>query len=107
MAAHFDEWWEASTHCLHVNCNKLDITLDLTGTSWRGVVYEVMVEDRQALALVKGDVTGDEPVLCRVHSGSTVADVFSSGAFDGGRNLRSALERIEQQGRGEHVEGGP
>jgi crotonobetainyl-CoA:carnitine CoA-transferase CaiB-like acyl-CoA transferase len=30
MAAHFDQWWEASTHCLQVNSNKLDITLDLT-----------------------------------------------------------------------------
>jgi crotonobetainyl-CoA:carnitine CoA-transferase CaiB-like acyl-CoA transferase len=29
MAAHYDEWWEASTHFLHANCNKLDITLDL------------------------------------------------------------------------------
>ncbi len=31
MAGHYDEWWETSTHCLHVNSNKLDMTLDLSG----------------------------------------------------------------------------
>jgi crotonobetainyl-CoA:carnitine CoA-transferase CaiB-like acyl-CoA transferase len=30
MAGNYDRWWEASTHFLHVNCNKQDITLDLT-----------------------------------------------------------------------------
>jgi crotonobetainyl-CoA:carnitine CoA-transferase CaiB-like acyl-CoA transferase len=30
MAAHYDEWWEASTHFLHANSNKLGITLDLS-----------------------------------------------------------------------------
>jgi crotonobetainyl-CoA:carnitine CoA-transferase CaiB-like acyl-CoA transferase len=30
MAAHYPQWWEASTHFLHVNSNKLGITLDLS-----------------------------------------------------------------------------
>jgi len=30
MAGHFPDWWEAGTHFLHVNSNKLDITLDLS-----------------------------------------------------------------------------
>lgn len=30
MAGNYSEWWEASTHFLHVNTNKLDVTLDLT-----------------------------------------------------------------------------
>ena len=30
MAAHYDRWWEASTHFLHANSNKLGITLDLS-----------------------------------------------------------------------------
>jgi crotonobetainyl-CoA:carnitine CoA-transferase CaiB-like acyl-CoA transferase len=29
MAAHYDAWWEASTHFLHANTNKLGVTLDL------------------------------------------------------------------------------
>ena len=74
--------------------------LDLTGSAWRGVVYEAAVEQRQALALVRGDVAGDEPVLCRVHSGSLLADLFCSTDAEGGANLREAIARIDQEGRG-------
>jgi 3,4-dihydroxy 2-butanone 4-phosphate synthase/GTP cyclohydrolase II len=49
---------------------------------------------------VKGKVEGDGPVLCRMHSGSTLADVFASTPRDGGRHLREALLRIEAEGRG-------
>ncbi|MCA9621961.1 MAG: 3,4-dihydroxy-2-butanone-4-phosphate synthase, partial [Myxococcales bacterium] len=75
------------------------LVLDQTGTLWRAVLYEALVEDRQALALVKGDVSGDEPVLCRVHAGSVVADLFG-GAPKGGVPLRRAIDRIEEEGRG-------
>jgi crotonobetainyl-CoA:carnitine CoA-transferase CaiB-like acyl-CoA transferase len=30
MAGHYDAWWEASTHFLHTNSNKLDVTLDVS-----------------------------------------------------------------------------
>jgi 3,4-dihydroxy 2-butanone 4-phosphate synthase / GTP cyclohydrolase II len=76
------------------------LTLDQTGTVWRAVVYETKVDGRHFLAMVKGDVTGDSPVLCRVHSGSTVADVFASTPRDGGLHLREAITRIEAEGRG-------
>jgi 3,4-dihydroxy 2-butanone 4-phosphate synthase/GTP cyclohydrolase II len=76
------------------------IRLDTTGTLWDAAVYEVAVESRQAIALVKGDVGGSEPVLCRVHSGSLIADLFSSTLTEGGANLREAVRRIESEGRG-------
>lgn len=76
------------------------VRLDATGTNWRAYVYEVLVDGRQFLALVKGDVTGDAPVLCRVHAGSTLGDVFASTQVDGGRHLREALAKIEAEGRG-------
>ena len=76
------------------------LTLDLTGTTWRAVVYDAVIEQKQFLALVKGDVTGDEPPLCRVHSGSAIADVFASTPRDGGRHLREAIAQIEGVGRG-------
>jgi 3,4-dihydroxy 2-butanone 4-phosphate synthase/GTP cyclohydrolase II len=74
--------------------------LDLTGTTWSGVVYEILGEQRQFLALTKGNVRTDEPVLCRVHSGSLLADLFSSTPFDGGSNLREAMLAIEKAGAG-------
>jgi len=77
------------------------VTLDQTGTEWRAVVYETGIDgERQFLALVKGDVTGGPPPLCRVHTGSTVADVFAATPRDGGRHLREAIAQIEAAGRG-------
>ncbi len=76
------------------------VRLDATGTDWKAFVYEVLVDGRQFLALVKGDVAGESPALCRVHAGSTIADVFSSTRMEGGQHLREALQRIEAEGRG-------
>jgi 3,4-dihydroxy 2-butanone 4-phosphate synthase / GTP cyclohydrolase II len=76
------------------------VTLDQTGTEWRAIVYETTIDDRQFLALVKGSLTGSEPPLCRVHSGSTVADLFAATPRDGGRHLRETIAQIEEAGRG-------
>jgi 3,4-dihydroxy 2-butanone 4-phosphate synthase / GTP cyclohydrolase II len=76
------------------------LTLDVTGTEWRAVLYEVTTEPRQFLALVKGEIAGPEPVLARVHGGSVLSDIFSSTESDGGKNLREALVAIERAGRG-------
>src|SRR5579859_542139 len=76
------------------------VTLDHTGTPWRAIAYETRIDERQFLALVKGDVSGSPPPLCRVHTGSTVADVFAATPRDGGRHLREALSQIQEAGRG-------
>lgn len=77
-----------------------DIQLDRTQTNWKTIVYEATIESRQLLALVKGDISGPGSVLCRMHSGSTLADTFSSTASEGGRNLLEAIDAIEHEGRG-------
>jgi 3,4-dihydroxy 2-butanone 4-phosphate synthase/GTP cyclohydrolase II len=74
--------------------------LDVTGTDWNVLVYEITTESRQFLALIKGDISGTEPILARVHGGSTISDIFSSTESDGGKNLREALVEIEKAGRG-------
>ncbi|HET9958713.1 MAG TPA: 3,4-dihydroxy-2-butanone-4-phosphate synthase [Polyangiaceae bacterium] len=76
-----------------------EIVLDRTETTWRSVVFETL-DKKQILACVKGDVSNDEPVLCRMHQGSTLGDVFSSAATEGRRNLEEAIDRIEEAGRG-------
>jgi 3,4-dihydroxy 2-butanone 4-phosphate synthase/GTP cyclohydrolase II len=63
-------------------------------------VYGAPVEERQLIALVKGDIGGDEAVLTRVHAGSVVADLFCSTPVEGGAHLREAIEHIERAGRG-------
>ncbi len=78
------------------------VHLDETGTEWRIFVYEASTDQRQFVALVKGELLAfaDQPVLCRMHSGSTVGDVFASTPRDGGQNLREAIRRIEAERRG-------
>ena len=76
------------------------VTLDVTGTEWRAVAYEVSTDGRQLLALVKGTLDPKLPTLCRVHAGSSLADVFASTPSEGGTNLRTAIAAIEREGRG-------
>ncbi len=52
------------------------------------------------LAIVKGNVDTEEPVLVRVHSECLTGDVFGSNRCDCGDQLHFALTRIEQEGRG-------
>ncbi len=76
------------------------IVLDHTCSEWRAIVYQTAIDDRQFLALIKGNLAEGPPPLCRVHSGSTLADTFAATPRDGGRHLREALAQIEEEGRG-------
>lgn len=62
--------------------------------------YESLLDGEQHLALVKGEVAGQENVLVRVHSECLTGDVFHSLRCDCGDQLQVALEMIEQEGRG-------
>jgi len=64
------------------------------------VLYETSIDDRQHVALVKGTVEGGEPVLVRVHSQCLTSDVFGSLRCDCGPQLRRAMEKIVEAGRG-------
>jgi crotonobetainyl-CoA:carnitine CoA-transferase CaiB-like acyl-CoA transferase len=44
MAAHYSDWWEASTHFLHANSNKLGVTLDLSKPKGLELVENLIVE---------------------------------------------------------------
>ena len=52
------------------------------------------------LALVKGDISGPEPVLVRVHSSCVTGDIFGSCRCDCGPQLHQAMSQIEREGRG-------
>ena len=64
------------------------------------VAFESDHIDSPHLALVKGDVHSDEPVLVRVHSECLTGDVLSSLRCDCGPQLHAAMRQIEQEGRG-------
>jgi 3,4-dihydroxy 2-butanone 4-phosphate synthase / GTP cyclohydrolase II len=64
------------------------------------IVYENDVDDNQHLAIIKGDITPEEPILVRVHSECLTGDVFHSLRCDCGDQLEAAMERIEAEGKG-------
>lgn len=76
------------------------VILDQTGSEWRAIVYETTIDDRQFLALTRGDLAHAAAPLCRVHTGSTVADTFAATPSDGGLHLREAIAQIEAEGHG-------
>jgi 3,4-dihydroxy 2-butanone 4-phosphate synthase/GTP cyclohydrolase II len=62
--------------------------------------YQNALDDKVHLALVMGDVSGDEPVLTRVHSECLTGDVLFSARCDCGDQLSRAMQRIAEEGRG-------
>ena len=67
---------------------------------FRAYGYVNKITGEHHVALVKGDVRTDEPVLCRVHSECLTGDAFGSLRCDCGEQLAEALRRIERAGRG-------
>lgn len=63
-----------------------------------GYVNDISKEHH--VALVKGDIGDGENVLCRVHSECLTGDTFGSQRCDCGEQLQSAMQQIEQEGRG-------
>ncbi len=63
-------------------------------------MYEDTLENKEHLALVKGDVTGPDPVLVRVHSECLTGDTFGSLRCDCKDQLNSSMRMVEAAGRG-------
>ena len=63
-------------------------------------LFRSTVDDRHHIALVKGRVGPEKPVLVRVHSECLTGDVFGSKRCDCGSQLHQALKQIEQAGSG-------
>ena len=63
-------------------------------------VYTTEVDDREHVAIIKGDVAGKEDVLVRVHSQCITGDIFGSLRCDCGEQLAAALQMIEEEGEG-------
>ena len=64
------------------------------------VIFENELDNEQHIALVKGDIDPDAPVMVRVHSQSTMSDVFNSLRTGARNKLKIALGKIEENGQG-------
>jgi 3,4-dihydroxy 2-butanone 4-phosphate synthase / GTP cyclohydrolase II len=62
--------------------------------NFHAVIFESVLDKRNHIALVKGTINANEPILARVHLQSTIGDVFCSRRSASGDPLREALQRI-------------
>jgi len=70
------------------------------GGDFRAIAYRNLVDDVEHMALVKGDVSGPEPVLVRVHAVNLFDDIIGDRAYSRGGAIHRAMEYIRKAGRG-------
>ncbi|MGH7818519.1 MAG: GTP cyclohydrolase II, partial [Candidatus Binatia bacterium] len=64
------------------------------------IAYRSEVDPFEHVALVRGEVAGDQAVIVRVHSQCLTGDVFGSLRCDCGEQLQEAFARIDREGAG-------
>ena len=74
--------------------------LPTTYGEFTAVAYRSVVDAAEHVALVKGDISNDGPVLVRVHSECLTGDVFGSLRCDCGAQIEMALQSIAKEDRG-------
>ncbi len=67
---------------------------------FRLIGYESLIDNREHVALVKGEVEGQDGVMVRMHSECLTGDVFGSQRCDCGEQLDAAMARIQNEGLG-------
>ena len=67
---------------------------------FRIAVFEDAIHHDNHVALVKGDISPDTPILVRAHSQCMTGDTFGSLRCDCGDQLHRAMEMVEKEGRG-------
>jgi 3,4-dihydroxy 2-butanone 4-phosphate synthase/GTP cyclohydrolase II len=77
-----------------------DVRLPTPFGEFRAIAFREVLTGTHHIALVKGDVAGQEDVLVRVHSECLTGDVFHSRRCDCGDQLELALRRVADEGRG-------
>jgi 3,4-dihydroxy 2-butanone 4-phosphate synthase/GTP cyclohydrolase II len=78
-----------------------DVNLPTDYGDFRLYLYESIFDPNENhLALIKGDVNSNEPILVRIHSECLTGDTLGSFRCDCGDQLHYALRKIEEEGRG-------
>ena len=77
-----------------------EVDLPTTWGHFRLIPFRQKDNGLEHIALIKGDVTGDDPVLVRVHSSCATGDIFGSLRCECGDQLHLAMQMIEREGRG-------
>ncbi|CAH2712967.1 Riboflavin biosynthesis protein RibBA [Neobacillus rhizosphaerae] len=79
---------------------EVEINLPTEFGTFKAVGYSNLVDGKEHVALVKGEIDPETPVLVRVHSECLTGDVFGSYRCDCGPQLHAALSQINHAGSG-------
>ncbi|MCM3652179.1 bifunctional 3,4-dihydroxy-2-butanone-4-phosphate synthase/GTP cyclohydrolase II [Metabacillus litoralis] len=79
---------------------EIEVELPTEFGSFKAIGYSNSIDDKEHVALVKGEINSSEPILVRVHSECLTGDVFGSYRCDCGPQLHTALAQIEEEGKG-------
>ncbi|MDD2863350.1 MAG: bifunctional 3,4-dihydroxy-2-butanone-4-phosphate synthase/GTP cyclohydrolase II [Methylococcales bacterium] len=67
---------------------------------FRLFAYQDRNDNNLHIALVMGDISGEQPVLVRVHARNVLDDIFASKRSEASLSIRTAMEKIAAEGRG-------
>ncbi|MEY4480010.1 MAG: hypothetical protein RLZZ267_688 [Bacillota bacterium] len=67
---------------------------------FKAIAYTNIIDDKEHVAFVKGELNPEQPVLVRVHSECLTGDVFHSHRCDCGPQLAAAMKQIDEAGSG-------
>lgn len=67
---------------------------------FRVIAYTNLLDERDHVALIKGNIEGQKNVLVRMHSECLTGDVFGSQRCDCGEQLHAAMRRVDEEGQG-------
>ncbi len=70
------------------------------GGEWKMCVYVNKVAYAEHIALIKGDLGGDEPVMVRMHALDVLDDVLGDANSGKSGELQQAMRMIDEAGRG-------
>lgn len=79
---------------------EVEIQLPTAFGDFKAIGYSNILDQKEHVAIVKGEILPDEPTLVRVHSECLTGDVFGSYRCDCGPQLHAALSQIDKEGSG-------
>lgn len=79
---------------------EVEIQLPTEYGDFKAIGYTNILDRKEHVAIVKGEISAHDPILVRVHSECLTGDVFGSNRCDCGPQLTAALMQIEEAGKG-------
>lgn len=79
---------------------EVEVKLPTEFGEFKVAAYTNEVDNKEHLAIIKGEIVEDQPTLVRVHSECLTGDIFGSYRCDCGQQLHAALKQINEAGNG-------